>query len=92
MQSLTSEPVANAQQSDEETDLPPPALKIRSFCEALESLEDIRNFLERISCFPEVIAANSLTDSVAQLYIQLVHVVCSLVSVTSLAMYSELYM
>ena len=43
-ESNLTEPVANAQQSDEETDLPPPALKIRSFHEALKSLEDVRNF------------------------------------------------
>ena len=71
IQSLT-EPAETEQHSDEETDdetdLPPPALKIRSFREALESLEDVRNFLESRSCFPEVTVANTLIDSVAQLH------------------------
>ena len=74
-----TEPVANAQQPDEETDLPSPVLKIRSFHEALESLEDVRNSVRRESVvfLRSHAAANTLIDSVAQL-------VCSLLSVTSL--------
>lgn len=64
-----SESLADEDESDtEDLDLQPPPPKIGNYREAIESLEEIRNFLESHAHFTEASTANSLIDQVAQLH------------------------
>ena len=45
--------VEDEESDTEDIDLLPPSLKIKTFKEAIDSLQDVKNFLERRSCFTD---------------------------------------
>ncbi len=50
---------------EEDLDLQPPPPKLRSYREAIQSLDDVKTFLESRSCFTAALHTSSLVDEVA---------------------------
>ena len=54
---------------EDRIDDPPPVPKIKSYKEAIQSLEDIQDFLERRGCIEEAMGIASKVDMIANLRI-----------------------
>ena len=60
--------VEDEESDSKDIDLLPPPLKIVTFKEAIDSLQDVTNFLESRSCFTEATDTSCLIDRVAMLH------------------------
>lgn len=60
----TKEATPAAEDSDD-VDVPPPVPKIKDFKEAVQTLEDVQNFLESRNCLEMATKTNTLTNQVA---------------------------
>ena len=60
--------VEDKESDTEDIDLLPPPLKIKTFKEAIDSLQDVKNFLENPLCFTEATDTSCLIDKIAMLH------------------------
>ena len=68
MESLTQQeatPAAEDSDPEDDVDVPPPVPKINDFKEAIQTLEDVQNFLESRNCLEMATKTNTLINKVA---------------------------
>ena len=68
MESLTQQEAAPAAEDcdpEDDVDVPPPVPKIKDFKEAVQTLEDVQNFLESRNCLEMATKTNTLINEVA---------------------------
>lgn len=68
MESLTQQeatPAAEDSDPEDDVDVPPPVPKIKDFKEAIQTLEDVQNFLESRNCLEMATKTNTLINEVA---------------------------
>ena len=72
MESLTEQeatPAAEESDPEDDVDVPPPVPKIKDFKEAVQTLEDLQNFLESSNCLEMATKTNALINEVAAYHV-----------------------
>ena len=68
LEGLSGHSVEDEDSDTEDIDLLPPPLKIKTFNEAIDSLQDVKHFFESRSCCTEATDTSCLIDRVAKLH------------------------